>query len=151
MSLMHSLYFEIEGTTYKYNTWDSWHLIPSSRPVVAQPTPNYTYVDIPGSNKPLDLSEYLTGELTYQDRKGSFSFYVDNDGSNWAKKRQELANVFNGRKMKMTLFDDSNYFYRGRFFLKEWRSDASSNYSTVTIDYQISPIRYLTNGREAGL
>ena len=51
--------------------------------------------------------------------------------------------------MKMFLEDDPNYYYYGRFFFKEWRSEA--NFSKVVIEYQVAPYRYLNNGKEAGL
>lgn len=149
--MYHSLIFQPDNEGRRYNTWSNWHLIPSSRPIVPQPSPVYKYVDIPGRNGSIDISDYLTGTVTYSDRKGTFTFYVDNDKRSWASRRAELASFFNGRKMKMWLEDEANYYYYGRFFLREWRTDASSNYSQVTIEYQVSPYRYLSNGEEAGL
>ena len=149
--MYHSLIFQADNDGRRYNTWSNWHLIPSSRPVVVLPTPVYKYIDIPGRHGSLDISEYLTGQVIYSDRKGSFTFYVDNNNRNWASRRAELATFFNGKKMKMWLEDEPAYYYYGRFVLKEWRTDSNSNYSQVTIDYQVAPFKYLSNGEEAGL
>lgn len=151
--MYHSLIFKSGNTTI--NTWDNWHLIPVTRPVLAQPNPVYNFVDIPGSDGSMDLTDYLIGRPTYSDRQGSFEFYVANESSNgesfgnWANRRAQIAAFLNGRKMKMYLEDDPNYYYEGRFFLKAWTPDAS--HSKVTIEYRVKPYRYLSNGQEAGL
>ena len=43
------------------NTFDDWHLIPTSRPVIAPPPFRSHTEDIPGGFGSLDLSEALTG------------------------------------------------------------------------------------------
>lgn len=145
--MYHSLIFQ-DGNT-RINTWDNWHLIPAARPVVVQPTPAYTYVDIPGADGSMDLSDYLIGRPTYSDRQGTFEFYVANDYGNWAARRAEIASFLNGKKMKVYLEDEPQYYYEGRFFFKSWTPDAS--HSKVTIEYRVKPYRYLVNGEEAGL
>ena len=41
--MYHSITFDNEK-----NTWDDWHLIPSSRPLVAPPSIKSNYVDVAG-------------------------------------------------------------------------------------------------------
>lgn len=153
--MYHSLTFEVgsaNGATFKkrYNTWNNWHLIPTTRPVVAQPNPNYTYVDIPGADGSLDITDYLIGRPTYSDRTGSFDFYVANGYGDWSARRTEIASILNGQIMKMYLEDEKeSYYYEGRFYLRAWTPDAS--YSKVTIEYRLKPYRYQANGRQAGL
>lgn len=152
--MYHSLIF-IDGETVK-NTWDDWHLIPSSRPNVEQPSPSYKYVDIPGRNGSLDLSDYLTGSVAYSDRSGSFTFYVANEdpetlvpfNRNWASFKQTLAQFFNGRKiLKMKLEDDPNYYYKGRFFMKAWST--GDNFSQISIEYRVDPFKYRVSNDRA--
>ena len=66
------------------NTWDDWHLIPSTRPLVNPPKPNTKGIQVPGRNGTLDMSRVLTGYMTYQNRTGSWEFIVDNDHWGWA-------------------------------------------------------------------
>lgn len=148
----HSLTFTKGRDTV--NTWDNWSLIPSSRPVVAAPTPAYKYVEIPGKDGSLDLTDYLVKGPTYSNRQGSFEFYVTNliskhGYSVWISRKEEIASFLDGSKMKMMLDDDPEYYYIGRFFLKEWRNEAS--FSKVIIDYTIEPFKYKRDGRKAGL
>ena len=147
--MYHSLIFQYDsnGSVASRNTWDDWHLIPSPRPVVAQPTPNYKYVDVPGRDGSLDFSNYLTGKPSYSDRTGSFKFYVINESEtgqsygNWATRKSTIARVLNGRKiMKMILEDDPNYYYIGRFYMKDWQPGDS--YSTISIEYRVAPYKY---------
>lgn len=149
----HSLIFK-DGSITR-NTWNHWHLIPSAQPVVAQPTVNYKYVDIPGRDGSLDFSDYLIGRPTYGDRSGSFSFYVANEDpqtgksyGTWANRKQEIAQFLDGRKLlKMVLEDDMNYYYVGRFFLKDWSPGA--NFSQVTIEYRVKPYKYRESDGQA--
>ena len=147
--MYHSLIFQADGETKKYNTWDNWHLIPSSRPTFVQPSPVYKFVDIPGADGQKDLTDYLIGRPTYSNRQGSFEFIVANGWGEWFMRRTELAKYFNGRYLKCYFEDEPKYYYYGRFFFKDWKSDA--NFSKVTIEYQVKPYRYNKNGEEAGL
>ena len=71
----HSITF-INPSGTERNTWTNWKLIPTQKPVVPMPEFDNNYVEIPGSNGSLDLSEYLTGGPVYRDRSGSFEFYL---------------------------------------------------------------------------
>ena len=75
------------------NTWTDWHLIPSSRPSVVPPTIVTKYVEIPGADGVLDLSNFLTGRPTYGQRQGSFSFVVDNHIKSADDVLNELKNI----------------------------------------------------------
>lgn len=123
------------------NTWDDWHLIPSSRPVVAQAAVQTNFVNIPGRRDgPIDTSEYLTGGPVYGQRSGSFEFFVDNDHEYWETIRMRIASYLHGKHLKMVLEDDPGYYYEGRFTLSEFRSEA--NCSKVTIGYTLGPYKY---------
>lgn len=151
--MYHSLIFK-DGTIVR-NTWNNWHLIPSTRPVVAQPNPVYKYVDVPGRDGSLDFSDYLIGRPTYTDRSGSFSFYVANEDpstgqgfGNWASRKQDIAQFLDGRKLlKLTLEDDINYYYLGRFYMKDWQP--GENFSMVVIEYRVKPYKYRESDNKA--
>ena len=123
------------------NTWEDWHLIPSSRPTVAQAGVSTTFVESPGrKDGPIDMTEYLTGTVVYQKRSGSFEFIVDNDHEYWETIRSKIVSYIHGKRMKMVLEDDPNYYYEGRFTVSEWRSEASN--SKVIIGYTVNPNKY---------
>ena len=131
------------------NTWSDWYLIPSSKPEFVQPSPTYKYVDIPGRDGQLDLTDYLIGRPTFSDRKGTFEFIVASQYRNVNALRQELASFFKGQRMEVTLNEERNIKYKGRFFFRGLTPDKS--YSRVTIEYQVDPYRYDSSNKEAGL
>lgn len=122
------------------NTWDDWHLIPSQRPDMASPQPVTNFVNIPGSNVPIDMTTYLTGDVIYQMRSGSWSFYVDNDHENWITIRDKIMSFLHGQRMKCVMEDDPFFYYEGRFSLNEYKSQPS--FSTITINYTVNPYRH---------
>ena len=132
------------------NTWEDWHLIPSSRPTVAQAGVSTVFVDIPGrKDGPIDLSEYLTGEVVYTARSGSFEFYVDNDHEYWEVIRSKIVAYLHGKRMKMCLEDDPGYYYEGRFSVPEWKSEPWN--SKVVINYALGPYKYRIDDGELWL
>ena len=128
------------------NTWDDWHLIPSSRPVFATPSVRTNYVEVPGADGALDLTEALVNRPLYNNREGNFEFIVYNDigtyadDKTWSEIYSEIAAYIHGKKMNSILEDDPGYYYHGRFFLDEWKSDP--NYSTISISYVVDPYKY---------
>lgn len=132
--MYHSIYFG------EKNTWDDWHLIPSSRPTFTPPPVNTSYVEIPGADGVLDFTETLLKRPTYGNREGSFEFIVANGYADWAELYSEIAMYLHGRKMNCYLEDDPNYYYSGRFAVNDWKSDPQ--WSVITIDYNVKPYKY---------
>lgn len=134
---------ELKSSGYKTlhnHTWEDWHLIPSSRPVIATPKIKEKNIDIPGAYGKIDLSEVLTGYVLYDNRSGSLNFLVDNDHVNWTTEHEMLAQALHGRRLKMILLDDMEFYYEGRFSLNEWKSDPER--STIVINYDLEPFKH---------
>lgn len=121
------------------NTWDDWHLIPSSRPTVSMPEVKTKYIDLPGANGSLDLTSFLTGRPLYSPRTGNFEFIVMNDYGNWIDRYSEIANYLHGQVRKMFLEDDEEFYYEGRFTVDKWQSGTHN--SSVTISYNVYPYK----------
>lgn len=121
------------------NTWDDWHLIPKSRPVFNPPSVKTTYVEIPGGDGILDLTEALTGRVLYKNRVGSIEFYVENGFRDWTILYSEIMAHLHGQKMTAVLEDDPGFYYEGRFTVNAWRSDPQR--STIVIDYDVDPYK----------
>ena len=121
------------------NTWDDWHLVPSSRPLFAPPAVKSKYVEIPGANGAIDLTDALTGAPLFENRQGSIDFIVVNGYGEWQERYSEILMYLHGKKMRAVLEDDPGYYYEGRFALDEWRSEP--NWSSVTISYNVYPYK----------
>lgn len=122
------------------NTWEDWRLIPSSRPLVNPPNVKTHFIDIPGGNGSIDLTESLSGKPTYENRRGNWEFIVQNGFKEWSELFSEIMAYLHGRHMKAVLEDDPLYFYEGRFSIDSWKS--GQNYSTITIGYNLNPYKW---------
>lgn len=121
------------------NTWDDWHLIPSSRPLFNPPPVKTSYVEIPGGDGILDLTTAMTGKPMYSNRTGSWEFYVENGFKGWSALYSEIMLYLHGKKMTAYLEDDPMYYYEGRFSVNQWRSDPAQ--SLIVIDYNVAPYK----------
>lgn len=125
------------------NTWDDWHLIPTSRPVFNPPSVKTNYVEVPGAQGVLDLTEASFGEVLYNNREGSLEFIVVNDTwPSWNIAKHTIINYLHGKEYTAILDDEPNYLYKGRFTLNEWRSNNNGTWSTIVIDYNLEPFKY---------
>ena len=132
------------------NTWDDWHLIPTSRPVFNPPAQKVKTIDIPGGDGVIDLSQALTGYPIYQNRTGSFEFIVPNgfepwnpgtiEKQPWHTTYSDIMDYLHGQKLRAVLEDDPEYFYEGRFTVNAWKS--ANDWSRITIDYDVGPYKW---------
>lgn len=121
------------------NTWDDWHLIPATRPVFNPPEIKTHYVDIPGANGQIDLTESLTGYPLYENRTGSWEFNVVNGYQDWDVLYSEILAYLHGKTMKAYLEDNPYFYFEGRFEVNKWTSDKW--WSKITIDYDVYPYK----------
>ena len=133
------------------NTWDDWSLIPNGRPMFVPPTQKTNYLDIPGGNGSLDMSEALTGYPVFNNREGSFTFIVMNEGAAYQPKcsprrlediASRIMSYLHGKRMRAVLEDDDQYFWEGRFYVESITPGA--DWSTITIGYNVDPYKYET-------
>lgn len=130
---------EKEGQFMGTNTWDDWHLIPAERPSIASPGVSTSFVEIPGRDGAIDMSTFLMNRPVYGSRQGSWDFYVDNDHEYWESIRMRMMTFLHGKRYRIVLEDDPNWYWEGRFAVDNWRSDPSN--SRIQINYQIDPYK----------
>ena len=129
------------------NSWEDWHLIPASRPVINPPEPKTQYVDIPGASGVLDISDSLTKYPLFKRRTGDIEFLVINDfndivtiPTDWASVYSEIMNYLHNKEMELCLEDDPEWWYEGRFQVNSWKSE--QNLSRITISYDLEPYKW---------
>lgn len=123
------------------NTWDDWKLIPSSRPNFASPKVKTNYIEIQGRSGILDMTETLTGFPLYNNREGSFEFYVQNETTPWYELKSTISEYLHGQKLQAVLDDDPDWYYEGRFSVDDWNSHNDGKGSTITIQYSVYPYK----------
>lgn len=129
------------------NTWDNWHLVPTSRPLVNPPQVKTHYVDLPGSHGSIDLTEVLTDHVVYTSRQGEWEFYVINSGqvvynssyAAWYNRYSEIMEYVHGQELRVVLDDDPAFYYKGRLSVNNWQSNKGN--SVITINYLLEPYK----------
>jgi phage-related protein len=127
----------------KFNTWYDWRLILTAKDVTP-PEPKTNYIELDGMSGTLDLSEALTGEITYRDRTVTASFWTD-EGSR-VERSLLLGNIIaslHGRKIKIIEPDDPEYYFNGRIKIKS--SSNTIPYLTFTLEAVCEPWKYAVN------
>lgn len=156
--MYHEMTFKKLSSGQTWKTWESLHLIPSSRPDVSLPERVFKYVDIPGRDDPIDMTNYLIGRPYYSGRSGQWEFLVVTDqigelvdSRDWITRKNELLDIFDGSEMEVILSeDDPTHKYKGRIFLESWQTGDSI--SSVTIQYRLDSYKYLVStGEEDGI
>lgn len=127
------------GDKHSYNDFG---LILKKRPEISMPKPKTQYVDIPGMDGSIDMTDAF-GIVKYEDRPIKFTFKVIGDRENWYTRHSELANYLHGQKLKVIIDEDRYYYYLGRPTVNEWES--SRNTATIVIDGIYEPFKYDIN------
>lgn len=122
----------------EYQSYENLKLILTSK-TIGSPAPKYETIDVPGADGIIDYTEYF-GDVKYNNRNLQFDFTVIDGPSEFLTTYSRLLNLFNGKKMRVSLSDDPNYYYIGRVSVNEWRSDR--RIGSVTINVDAEPYKY---------
>lgn len=127
----------------KYNTWHDWRLTLTAKDVTpAEPKTNYITLD--GAHGSLDLTEALTGEVVFNDRTVTASFWTSEGTFNERLRvLQEIVSATHGRKVRIVEPDDPEHFFLGRVFVKSQAWDQV--HMELTLEMACDPWRYAIN------
>ena len=100
-------------------------------------TPKTNYIDIPGGDGSVDLTEAL-GDVKYKNRECSFTFtifpYEDAE-----EKKTKISNLLNGKRCKIKLDKDSGYYWDGRCSVNSYASQ--KNIHQIVIGASVAPYK----------
>ena len=140
--MYHSVTFYTDNDTK--NTWEDWRLIPSSPPSVGPFPIRKKFVDLPGGNGSLDLTDYLGNSVKMGVAEGSWSFMMIDQNIPREQQVREIEEFIHGTRCKAILEDDPFVYYTGRFVINNIK--IGKNYSEITISYTIDPKRHPIEG-----
>lgn len=124
----------------KFNTWYDWRFYLIAKDI-SYPEPKTNYVDIEGMSGTLDLSEALTGEVTYHDRTITATFWTDKGTRNEREKLlHDIGISLHGKKVKIIEPDDPDHYFLGRVQIKS-RTNITP-YAEFNIEAVCEPWRY---------
>lgn len=128
----------MKGITFgSLHSFNNLHLILSQK-TIGTPEPKREVVDIPGGDGVLDLTEFF-GAVKYHNRQLSFEFSTMVPQSQFMDLFSQVQNALHGKKMRIILDDDPEWFYMGRISVSEWKADR--NIGKLTIDCDCEPYK----------
>lgn len=97
-----------------------------------------TYVDNPGGDGQWDLTE-AHGKITYKNRDAKFTFSVL-PGDDFETKKTEVSNLLNGRRFKIILDKDPEYYWDGRCSVNQYESNKKMR--KIVVGASVAPYKY---------
>lgn len=96
------------------HTYKDYGFVIGNSDIVGIPKPKLFLIEIPGSSEIIDLSEALTGRVEYESRTLKFKLGGLNKIDEWASVVSNFLEDVHGKKVKVILDDDIEYYYIGR-------------------------------------
>lgn len=130
-----------------YDTANLWGLIMNQK-IISQPEPKTNYVQVPGRDGDIDMTQALTGLVNYNPRTAEFLFLLM-DGSH--EDREELLGEIIGKLhgQQVTIVDEDDhpgYYMTGR--LKVTGTENNGAYGQIAMEVICDPWRYALDERE---
>ena len=122
------------------HTFRDWGAIMTNSDVIGMPEPNTVLLEVPGRSGRLDLSEVLTGDVTYSNREIKLELAAQTNRDHWVETCFHIFNKFHGRVVHVTFDEDPGHFYVGRCSVKSPKRVATAGTMVITIDAE--PYRY---------
>ena len=136
--MMNGVKFVDKDGQEKHSITD-WDLLMISKNI-PDAEPKEIYLDIPYADGQLDITEW-TGSVNYNNRQLTFTFDIFQNSDEWWELRKEISTYLNGRRMKITLDQDQDFYYYGRCKIPNF-----SNITTVAnivVEANVEPYKYL--------
>ena len=124
----------------KFNTWHDWRLTLTAKDVTP-PELKTNYIDLGGVSGTLDLSEALTGEVAYNDRTVTASFWTS-EGTFQERVVlfRDIIAALHGKKVQIIEPDDQEHYFLGRVRVKSQTFDQV--HAELVIEAVCDPWRY---------
>lgn len=121
-----------------------WDLIMTSKDM-GTPEPKVNEVEIPGRDGTLEIND-PSGETKYNNRTISFTFDTFEPPSEWWKLDKKISNYLHGKKLKVTLDQDKDYYYIAKLRKEPFSND--KNVGHFSISGTAEPYKYKQNVTE---
>lgn len=132
---------KLEGVQLgSHHTLNDWGLYLKGRPTIGTPEPKTNYVDIPGADGSIDMTQALTGDVQYKMRTLSFDLVCIKDRADWAESFSTILDAVHGQQVRIIFDNDPEWFYRGRVTVNEWKSDKATG--TIAVSCLVEPYKY---------
>ena len=111
-----------------------------SEKTISHPQPKTNSIDIPLRDGTLDITESITGDVKYHDRKITLTFSVVDARRTWVSKISEISNYLHGKRLKLIFDDDLAFYYIGRVSINQWQTNKSIG--KLVVEVVAEPYKY---------
>ena len=122
------------------HTLRDWGACITNEDVIGMPTVNTVLLSVPGRSGRIDLSEVLTGDVSYGNRKLKLVLAAETNVSKWQDTCDHIFNAFHGRQVTVIFDEDPGHFYLGRASVSE--PSRIQNAGQLTVEIEAEPFRY---------
>ena len=140
VNLFNGCKITVEATNKEFHTFDDWGLYITNTNCIGNPEQYTNYVEVPGRNGRLDMSEALTGRPVYIRRELKIELSGARPKISWDSIISAFRNRINGRICKITFDNDLGYFWRGRVSVEDFESAMTLGKFTVKVEAE--PYKY---------
>lgn len=120
------------------HTYNDFGLICTEKSI-SSPEPQTKRVTVPSRNGTIDMSEVVSGRVTYADRTISLKFRTTKKVDDWSAFLSELQNYMQGQKMRIIFDDDLAFYYVGRTTVS---MSTSGQVADISINATVDPYKY---------
>lgn len=131
----------VEGSNTSYHSYDDWGLYVTNTDCIGTPVLATSYIEVPGRNGLIDMSEAISGRPTYKSRPISIKLAGARYRTDWDSVISAFRNSINGRIVHITFDNDVAYYWRGRVEITDFVSVMSLGTFTVSLPYA-DPYKY---------
>lgn len=129
----------MKGITFgDLHSYKDLSLILTSK-TIGSPQAKTNTVDIPGGDGSIDLTDYF-GEIYYYNRTLTFEFSTIIPQKDFLELFSKIQNALHGKKIKVILDEDDEFYYYGRISVDEWKSN--KRIGKIVIEVDAEPYKY---------
>lgn len=122
------------------HTLRDWGAVITNSDVIEMPEVNTVLLEIPGRSGRLDLSEVLTGDISYSNRDIKIKLAARTNRDRWTETCLHIFNKYHGRVVHVTFDEDPGHYYVGRVSVSEPKRIGTAGQLTIMVDAE--PFRY---------
>ena len=121
------------------HTYRDWGLMLKSRPDISPPKPKLKLIDVPGSDRVIDLTQSLTGQVHYEQRTISFEFITMARRERWPAMHSDILKTLHGQSVRIIMDDDPNFYYTGRVVVGNLEPEKQT--AVLRMEAQVEPYK----------
>lgn len=96
------------------HTYYDYGLYVTNTSPIAPPEAKTQYIEVPGRNGEIDLSEALTGYTIYKNREITLELGGKKPANQWPSFISDFLNEIHGKQVKVVFDDNKDFYYIGR-------------------------------------